>query len=136
MDILTKEQRSFCMSQIRSKNTLIELKFRKYLYNNGIRGYRVNNKILGKPDLYFPKKRIAVFIDGCFWHKCPKCFIKPKSKNNFWDKKIRYNILRDKIINKKLNKDGVKILRFWEHDIKNNIEKCYIKFINLYEKNI
>lgn len=79
-------------------------------------------------------KKIAVFIDGCFWHKCPKCFVKPKSKNRYWDKKIRNNVGRDKEINLKLKKRGITVVRFWEHNIKRNIDKCYSKLKKIYEK--
>lgn len=126
-DKLTKEQRSYCMSRIRAQNTSPEIKFRKFIWEKGVRGYRVKNKIHGKPDLYFPKKKLAVFLDGCFWHKCPKCFVKPKSRNEYWDKKIENNIMRDKQINAKLKKEGIRVIRIWEHDIKKDLNKCYGK---------
>jgi len=115
------------MSRIKSKNTIIELEFRKYIWANGLRNYRIKNKITGKPDIYFPKTKVAIFIDGCFWHKCPKCFIRPKSENKYWDKKIKNNIKRDRKINKQLKSEGIKVLRFWEHEIKKNIDNCYFK---------
>lgn len=134
MGKLTKEQRSYCMSRIRNKDTKAEIVFRKYLGSMGYRNYRIKNKIAGKPDLYFPKKRIAVFIDGCFWHKCPKCFIEPKSNKRYWKPKIKRNVERDIEINKKLRKENIKIMRFWEHELKNDIGKCYNKFERVYEK--
>jgi DNA mismatch endonuclease (patch repair protein) len=126
-DKLTKEQRSYCMSRIRAQNTLPEIKFRKFIWKKGTRGYRIKNKISGKPDLYFPRKKVAVFLDGCFWHKCPKCFVKPKSKNEYWDQKIENNMMRDKKINAKLRKEGITVIRIWEHDIKKDLDKCYLK---------
>jgi DNA mismatch endonuclease (patch repair protein) len=134
MDRITKAQRSYNMSRIRSKNTAVEISFRKNLWNSGIRGYRVNAKIIGKPDLYFSKKKIAIFIDGCFWHKCPRCFIKPKTNLSYWTPKINKNALRDKKNNKDLKSEKIKVLRFWEHEIKNNMERCYNKFSKTYEK--
>lgn len=136
MDSLTKKQRSFCMSHIRSRNTAPELKFRNYLRKKGLKNYRVKNNIRGKPDIYFPKKKIAVFIDGCFWHKCPKCFVGPKTKKTYWMKKIKRNIERDKEINSILKKNKIKVLRIWEHEINKNIEKCYLKLKKIYEKRV
>lgn len=128
MDVLTEKQRSYCMSQIKGKDTKIELIFRKYIWSKGVLGYRIKNKVKGKPDLYFPKKRIAVFIDGCFWHKCPKCFIKPKSNRGFWKDKIRENTQRDRRTDKLLREQGIKVVRFWEHEIKNNLPECFKRF--------
>ena len=135
MDTHTPRQRKYNMSQIKSSNTLIELKFREYIWLNGLRGYRIKSKILGKPDLYFPKKKLAVFIDGCFWHKCPNDFIRPRSRKDYWDKKIKNNVRRDKRINIELKKENIKVLRFWEHEIANNVKKCYGILITAYEKN-
>lgn len=134
MDNLTKNQRSYCMSRIRSKDTKVEFKFRRYIRSKNLKGFRTKAKIPGKPDLFHSRKKIAVFIDGCFWHKCPKCFVKPKSKNRYWDKKIRNNVGRDKEINLKLKKRGITVVRFWEHNIKRNIDKCYSKLKKIYEK--
>lgn len=134
MDVLTKKQRSYCMSQIKSEGTTIEKSFGKHLRKAGLSGYRTHYKIIGIPDFYFPKKKIAVFIDGCFWHKCPKCYKKPKSNIRFWCEKIKANKKRDKIVNEILKKKGVKILRFWEHQAKNNIESCLKKIKRYYGK--
>jgi DNA mismatch endonuclease (patch repair protein) len=129
-------QRKYNMSRIKSSDTLIELKFRKFIWKNGLMGYRLKSKIAGKPDIYFSKQKVAVFIDGCFWHKCPIDFIRPKSKNDYWDKKIKNNVKRDKKINLKLKTEKVRVLRFWEHEIANNIEKCYRILVTAYEKKL
>lgn len=126
-DVLTEEQRSLCMSSIRSKNTKPELLLRKALWANNIRGYRIKNSLPGKPDLYFPKKKVAVFIDGCFWHKCPKCYVAPKSNKKYWLPKIERNAERDKKITKKLKREGFIVIRLWDHEIKENIKKCVIR---------
>ncbi len=133
MDNLTIEQRSFCMSRIRSRNTKAELKFRQIIWGLGFRGYRVKAKITGKPDLYFPKRKLAVFIDGCFWHKCPKCFVKPKSKNDYWDNKIDNNVARDLKNNRLLKEEDIDYIRFWEHDIKKDLIGCIELFKDKYE---
>lgn len=124
------------MSQIKSRNTKTELKLRKCARKNGFKNYKTKSRLPGKPDLYFPSQKIAVFIDGCFWHKCPKCFIKPKSNLDYWQKKIKNNMKRDKEINHALKKIGVRVLRFWEHEINKNTEQCFLKLRRVYEKNL
>ena len=129
-DVLTKKQRSYNMTRIKSKNTGPELVLRKLLSKNKVRGYRIHSKIFGKPDLVFTKNRLVVFIDGCFWHKCPLCFVKPASRVEFWKEKITGNLKRDKEVNKFLLKNNWKVLRIWEHELKKNPEKAYQKVIN------
>lgn len=114
MDNLTKSQRSFCMSRIRSRNTKPELNHKaKNLH------LEYQPKVFGKPDFIDWKKKIAVFIDGCFWHKCPKHYIAPKSNKKYWLPKLKKNVLRDKEINLAFNNFGWKVLRIWEHNLKN-----------------
>lgn len=127
MDVHTSAQRSFNMSRIRSNNTKPELLLRKKLWQNRIRGYRLDRKLPGRPDLYFPKNKLAVFVDGCFWHKCKQCYIEPKSNKLFWVKKININIRRDKEVNKQLQQLGVNVLRLWEHELQNDINSCLLK---------
>ena len=115
------------MSKIRSKNTQPELLLRKYLWAKGVRGWRVHQKLPGRPDLYFGPKKVAVFVDGCFWHKCPQCYRAPKSHKKFWNAKIRRNIARDIENDAALKEMGVTILRFWEHEVKKDTGKCYKK---------
>lgn len=120
-DNRTKKQRSYNMSRIPSINTKIELMFKELLKGTHL---RYQPKIYGNPDFGSKKKRIAVFIDGCFWHKCRKCYTEPKSNRRFWIPKINRNFERDKIINKELKKQNYKVIRFWEHQIKKNVSKC------------
>ena len=136
MDVHTKQQRSFNMSQIKSKDTKCESAFRKYIWAQGIRGYRKHVKLPGKPDIYFPRHRVAVFIDGCFWHKCPKCYVRPKTNKIFWDTKIEGNVQRDKKNLKTLQIRGIAVIRFWQHEIKNNPEKCFRKLEYLLKNSI
>jgi DNA mismatch endonuclease (patch repair protein) len=128
-DVLTKKQRSYNMACIKSKNTGPELVLRKLLSQSKVSDYKLHYKIFGRPDLAFPKKRLAVFIDGCFWHKCPLCFVKPTSRIEFWKEKIRNNIKRDKQVNKFLKKNDWKFLRIWEHELKKNPEKTCQKIV-------
>jgi DNA mismatch endonuclease, patch repair protein len=114
------------MSQIRSKDTSIELRLRKLLIGTYL---RYQPKMYGHPDFGSQKYKIAVFIDGCFWHRCRKHFIKPKSNCIFWMNKITRNVKRDKFINNVLRKEGYIVLRFWEHQVKSDISKCVKKII-------
>lgn len=130
MDVLSKKQRSYCMSQVKSKNTKLEDIFRIYILSRGIKGYRIGKKnIVGKPDLYFGKYKVAVFIDGCFWHKCPVCLSIPSSNSKFWEEKLAKNLARDKKVNDTLRSAGIKVVRLWGHEIKKDIDKCYRKLV-------
>lgn len=110
------------MSSIRAKNTKPEIVFRKLLWNNGIRGYRLHLKnITGRPDISFPGKKIAIFINGCYWHRCPKCNLSlPKSNTSFWEQKFKKNKLRDEIKEDALRNSGWEVFVFWECEIKEN----------------
>jgi DNA mismatch endonuclease (patch repair protein) len=123
-DVLTEEQRRFNMSRIKARDTGPELRLRKALFKTGVRGYRLHYKLTGKPDLVFIGKRLAVFIDGCFWHKCPVHFIRPETRTEFWMNKIEGNVARDRRINAKLKEAGWCVLRFWEHEIREDPEKA------------
>ena len=86
---------------------------------NKFRGYRINSTcVYGKPDLIFPKHKIALFIDGCQWHKCKDHYAKPKMNTHFWADKIARNVQRDRNVNKTLKKQGWLVLRVWEHGLK------------------
>ena len=116
-DVFSKEVRSAVMSRIRSKNTTSEILVRKELWRRGYR-YRIHYSLQGKPDLVFIRERLAVFIDGCFWHKCPKCYIEPKSNRDYWIPKIQRNVDRDKSNTRLLKRKGWSVLRIWEHEVK------------------
>jgi len=115
------------MSMIRCANTKPEIALRKLLFANGLRGYRLHYRLTGRPDIVFPKKKIAVFIDGCFWHKCPKCFQKPVTNRAFWRKKIDCNVKRDKVVGVELKRKGWRVLRIWEHEIRKDLNKSYLR---------
>jgi DNA mismatch endonuclease, patch repair protein len=130
-DVLTPEQRTYNMSKIQAKNTGPELKLRTLIRAEGIRGYRIHYNLPGKPDIVFTKKKIVVFIDGCFWHKCPICFQEPETRKEFWMKKIQSNIDRDKKVNEQLKNDGWSVIRIWEHEIKKEPEEALRKILDL-----
>ena len=129
IDVFSKSQRSYNMSRVKCRDTKPEIKLRKELHRHGLKGYRTRSNLYGKPDIIFTKYKLAIFVDGCFWHKCPVCFKRPSTRTDFWDKKIEKNTLRDKEVNKKLASDGWKILRFWEHEINKNINNVIKKII-------
>ena len=128
-DVLTKKQISYNMFIIRGRNTQPEIRLRKLLFSKGLRGYRLSG-LPGKPDIIFTKCKIAIFIDGCFWHKCSEHFKEPATRKKFWIKKIDGNVKRDNEINKILTTEGWTVLRFWEHDIEKDINKCYLTVLN------
>jgi len=117
------------MSQIRCKNTGPEIKLRKLLWSNGIRGYRIYYDLSGKPDIVFTRKKLAIFVDGCFWHKCPVCFQEPETRKEFWMKKINFNVERDLKITQQLQDEGWTVLRFWEHEIRKKPDETVKKII-------
>jgi len=125
----TTPERSVRMSNIRSKNTGPELKLRKQLWKLGIR-YRINVKNLpGKPDIVIVKAKVAVFVDGEFWHGYNWEEKKKRIKSNadYWIPKIEKNIARDIANNNDLISMGYKVLRFWEHEINKSLENCVDK---------
>lgn len=135
---MTKEQRSKNMSHIRSKDTSIELKVRKYLFSLGYR-YRVNYKELpGNPDIVFTKKKIAIFIHGCYWHghNCNSRYAHvSKSNTDYWNTKIQRNQERDKRNIEQLEKDGWKVIVLWECEIKEDFEKVIKILLSVSAKN-
>lgn len=121
-----KDSTSKIMSSIKGRNTKPELMVRKELWKKGIRGYRLHwKKVPGTPDISFPGKKIAIFIHGCFWHRCPTCNpTNPKSHNEFWKNKFQKNIDRDRSKIELLTADNWRTLVIWECEIKNNLTKC------------
>jgi len=119
-DAFSKKKRSQIMSKIKSKNTQLELDFKKMI--KGL-NFRHQPHVFGKPDFAIKRLKIAIFIDSCFWHKCSKHFRKPSANNFYWTQKINNNIIRARKVNAHLKKDGWKVLRVWEHDIKKNPDK-------------
>lgn len=111
------------MASIRSKNTKVEWMLRHALWRAGLR-YSLHYKIKGSPDVVFPSQRVAVFIDGDFWHGYDWKRLKPKLKNQFWIDKITRNMERDKEVDKELARQGWKVVRIWEHDIRKDSAKC------------
>jgi DNA mismatch endonuclease (patch repair protein) len=124
-DIFSKAKRSDVMSKIRGRgNKDTELALAKLFRQNKITGWRRNQKIFGKPDFIFTRLRLAVFVDGCFWHGCPRHATKPKSNRSFWNKKLSTNKNRDVLVNQQLRKLGWRVIRIWECALKKNPLNC------------
>ena len=105
------------MASIRSKNTRPELAVRKLLWSQGIR-YRIHDRsIIGTPDISSKKAKLAVFIDGCFWHGC-SCSNESSTNASFWKSKISKNRERRSEVKRKLVEQGWSVLEFWEHEIR------------------
>lgn len=131
-DRMTKKQRSINMSHIKSKDTSIELKVRKYLYHHGFR-YKKNDKTLpGTPDIVISKYRVVIFINGCFWHYHYNCkyAILPKTRQDYWLKKINRNVDNDLKHYKELEQLDYKVIVVWECEIKECFEYRMRMLIN------
>lgn len=113
MDTVSKKNRSYIMSRIRSSSS-IEILPPQF---KGMR-LRRHPKMFGRPDFGSKSRKIAVFIDGCFWHCCPDHYRMPKSNVEFWRSKAERNRLRDLRVNEELSKQGYSVTRIWEHDLK------------------
>lgn len=114
-DVFTKKKRSQVMSSIRGRgNKGTELLMAALLRKNMIRGWRRHLDLPGRPDFSFRSKRLAVFVDGCFWHGCPRCYQAPKQNAAFWRRKIDSNRRRDRQVKSLLTRRGWAVLRIWE----------------------
>ena len=118
-DVFTKEKRSEVMSLIKGKgNKRTEGVMVTLFKEEGITGWRRHLPLPGRPDFTFRKERLMIFVDGCFWHGCPKCYRAPKGNRKFWESKISRNRERDREVNRELKKRGWRILRIAEHSLK------------------
>lgn len=118
-DVVSKSKRSRIMRSVKSKDTKIEIFFRKKLWAEGIR-YRKNPlHYFGKPDLVIKKYRLAFFVDSCFWHGCKEHMRQPKTNKKYWESKIKRNTERDKEVNLYYKKNNWHVIRVWEHDLRN-----------------
>jgi DNA mismatch endonuclease (patch repair protein) len=114
VDHVSKKIRSKIMAAVRSRgNTTTELPLGKLLWSAKLRGYRKHWRVVGKPDFAWPAKKIAVFVDGCFWHGC-SCKYLPRTNPEFWRKKIETNKKRDRRVVRELRREGWKVLRIKE----------------------
>lgn len=119
VDVFTPKKRSEVMSLIRSfGNKETEIAFARILRLEGITGWRRRANVLGKPDFVFRRERVAVFVDGCFWHHCPRHGKIPKTRRAYWKDKIMRNIERAREVNHQLRLEGWKVIRIWSCEIR------------------
>ena len=115
------------MALIRGKgNKQTEQALLALLRREKITGWRKHLPLRGKPDFAFRKQKVAVFVDGCFWHGCPKCYTRPKTNRKFWDKKREDNMARDKRVTRQLRQRGWRVIRIWQH----SLQKCPATCLN------
>ena len=109
------------MRAVPAKNTSIEIELRKLLWAEGLRGYRLHDdRVPGHPDVIFSAARVAVFVDGCFWHGCKKCYREPRSNQKYWQMKVQRNRDRDLRVNAMCEEQAWHVVRVWEHEIGNS----------------
>ena len=129
-DNLTFEQRSYCMSRVKGKDTGLEVRVRSALHRRGLRFRKHVAELPGKPDIVFGKARVAVFLDGDFWHgyRLPSWEDKV---SDFWKKKISKNRQRDIKNHRKLRRMGWTVIRLWQHEIEKNFESCIERILSV-----
>jgi DNA mismatch endonuclease, patch repair protein len=133
MDTFSTKKRSEIMRAVKSnKNKSTELGLIKLFRKYKINGWRRGSNIFGRPDFYFPKAKIALFADGCFWHGCKCKKLKPVTNKNYWSNKIKRNMKRDRAVNLKLKKNGYIVIRVKECSIKR--EKLPHKLLKFFNK--
>jgi len=114
-DVFSPSKRSEVMSRIRSTGNMnTEMRLIGIMKRNGIKGWRRHQPLPGSPDFMFRRERVALFVDGCFWHGCPRCYRSPKSHRAFWKQKVCVNRKRDRRVVRELRLLGWRVVRFWE----------------------
>lgn len=123
-DNLKPDDRKRTMQAVKSKGTKLEKRLFAMLSGMGISGWKRNeSNIIGKPDIAFSVQKIAIFVDGCFWHGCPYCHRKlPKTNYEYWERKIKRNIELAEIYNDLLSRKGWKVIRVWEHEVRDKAQ--------------
>lgn len=122
VDTLSKAERSSLMSRVRSSNTKPEMMVRRFLHQSGLRYFLHRKDLPGTPDLVFPRKKIALFVHGCFWHQHPGCRRSkiPITRTEFWAQKLKSNVDRDLSVQERLREEGCNCMVIWECEI--NVE--------------
>ena len=129
-DTVTPQQRSEIMRAVRSRgNQVTELAFLRLLRRHRITGWRRQVRLTGSPDFLFREARVAVFVDGCFWHGCPEHCRMPKGNRSYWMRKITGNRVRDRQVVRRLRMAGWRVLRVWEHELARSMETRLLRRI-------
>lgn len=119
----TDPMTSLRMRQVGQKDTAAEMRLRRGLWRAGLR-YRLGMRVAGaRPDLVFPRRRLAIFVDGCFWHGCPRHYVAPKRNSPFWQWKLDYNRSRDVRDKQRLEDAGWDVLRIWECEVDRELDR-------------
>lgn len=122
-DNLTREQRRRAMQSVRHFDTPVEVRLRRALWRRGLR-YRVHRRVVGtRPDIVFIGSKVAIFVDGCFWHGCPIHYTAPVSNAHFWKLKVDRNRERDRGNDAALLAEGWTVCRYWECEVNNELER-------------
>ena len=129
-EVTTKVMRSN-----KGRDTGPELTLRKALRESGFTGYRINwKKIPGRPDIAYPGRKVAIFVNGCFWHRCPHCNLPlPKSHTDFWQQKFDRNVERDRRKTEELESLGWTVITVWECEIKKDLPTVVLRLIEVIE---
>jgi DNA mismatch endonuclease (patch repair protein) len=132
MDNVSRAVRSRTMAAVKSTgNRSTERVLRAKLVRGAVRGWRMHAKdVAGCPDFVFEARRVAVFVDGCFWHGCPACHRPPSSNQEYWTKKVARNMERDRRNSRQLRRDGWRVVRIWEHELKADAARVLSKIRN------
>jgi DNA mismatch endonuclease (patch repair protein) len=134
-DVFTVRKRSEIMGRVRSRrNRSTELALASAFRVAGITGWRRHLPIPGSPDFAFPSVKLAVFVDGCFWHGCPKHGTMPATNKDFWNNKIATNKRRDRKVTAILKSNGWRIVRIWEHDTRRHVDRAVLRVEKVLEK--
>ena len=127
-DCFTPKERSYIMSRIRSRgNRTTEMRFIRYCRAYGILGWKRGAPLFGKPDFIFAEAKVAVFVDGDFWHGNPKTRRTPKSNIDYWRNKIRGNRKRDRLVTQTLESQGWRVVRIWESELRSDAQAVMAK---------
>lgn len=132
-DTVSKKKRSEIMSAVRSKDTKMEIAFRRMLWQKGFRYRKNSSKYFGKPDIVLKKYKTVIFLDSCFWHGCKKHCRIPAAHKNYWTQKIARNATRDREVSRHFKKQNWKVIRIWEHEISKNLNKALKRIYFLYK---
>lgn len=117
-DVFSKKKRSAIMSNVKGRgNEATELRLVRILRAGHISGWRRGVPLYGNPDFVFRREKVALFVDGCFWHGCPEHGECPATNRSFWRRKLERNVARDRLVNRSLRRQGWKVVRIWQHEL-------------------
>ena len=132
-DVFTRAKRSQVMSRIRGRgNKETEIALMGLLRAARITGWRRHMTVFGRPDFTFRKERVVIFVDGCFWHCCPKHSNMPANNRKFWEQKLALNKMRDQLVTRTLRQRGWRVLRIWEHDLTRKNQAACLRKVRVF----